>query len=99
VGLLDRAADGPDEAQELSADGGDDVLLGFAAPQQVAIAPAEPMLGLPIDPRNVIATSRNLAFPLPGDYSLLLLATSAPILSRNDPLALGSDPVPTYCRT
>ncbi len=64
VGLraLGRHADRPDEAQELSAHGGDDLLLGLAFRQQPRVAGVQAVLGLPSNRLDVLAL---IALPSP----------------------------------
>jgi hypothetical protein len=46
---LDLKANGPDKAEQLAPDGGDDVLLGLAAPREATVTTMPAMLRLPGD--------------------------------------------------
>ena len=54
-------ADGPDEAQQLSPHGGDDLLLRFAFCQQLRVSGMQAMLGFPSDRLDLLAL-----IPLPS---------------------------------
>ena len=59
---LGRDADGPDEAEQLTAHRGDDLLLGLALCQQPRVAGVQAVLGLPGDCLDVLAL---IALPSP----------------------------------